>query len=58
MWKQFTVQGNTQYLEMLPKILERYNNTKHSSIQMTPTEDSKKKMKELFTLIYMVIWNK
>ena len=43
MWKQFTVQGNTQYLEMLPKILKQYNNTKHSSIKMSPTEASEKK---------------
>ena len=42
MWKQFTIQGNTQYLDMLPKILKQYNNTKHSSIKMTPTEASKK----------------
>ncbi|KAL9955542.1 hypothetical protein ACROYT_G036880 [Oculina patagonica] len=43
MYKQFTIQGNTQYLEMLPKIVKEYNNTKHSSIKMTPTEASKKK---------------
>ena len=43
MWKQFTVQGNTQYLDILPKILNQYNNTRHSSIKMTPTEASKKK---------------
>ena len=43
MWKQFTVQGNTQYLEMLPKLVKQYNNTKHSSIKMTPIEASKKK---------------
>ena len=42
MWKQFTVQGDTQYLSTLPKILEQYNNTKHSSIKMTPVEASKK----------------
>ena len=42
MWKQFTIQGNTQYLDMLPKISKQYNNTKHSSIRMTPTEASKK----------------
>ena len=41
MWKQFTVQGNTQYLDI--KILEQYNNTNHSSIKMTPVEASKKK---------------
>ena len=43
MWKQFTVQGNTQCLDILPKILKQYNNTKHSSIKMTPVEASKKK---------------
>ena len=43
MWKQFTVQGNTQDLNKLPQISTKYNNTKHSSIEMTPTEASKKK---------------
>ena len=43
MWKQFTVQGNTQYLDMLPKLVKQYNNIKHSSIKMTPAEASKKK---------------
>ena len=57
MWKQFTVQGNTQYLDMLPKLVKQYNNTKHSSIKMTPAEASKKK-NGLFTLICMVIWSK
>ena len=42
MWKQ-SLQGNTQYLDILPKILKQYNNTKHSSIKMTPVEASKKK---------------
>ena len=41
MWKQFTVQGI--YLDILPKILSQYNNSKHSSIKMTPIEASKKK---------------
>ena len=43
MWKQFTVQGNTMYLNMLPKLVNQYNNTKHSSIKMTPIEASNKK---------------
>ena len=43
MWKQLTVQGNTVYLDIQPKILKQYNNTKHSSIKMTPVEASKKK---------------
>ncbi|PFX12740.1 putative uncharacterized transposon-derived protein F54H12.3 [Stylophora pistillata] len=43
MWKQFTIQNNTVYTDILPKILEKYNNTKHRSIGMTPVEASKKK---------------
>ena len=30
-------------LDMLPKLVKQYNNTKHSSTKMTPTEASKKK---------------
>ncbi|PFX13110.1 putative uncharacterized transposon-derived protein F54H12.3 [Stylophora pistillata] len=43
MWKQFTIQNNTQYLDILPRMVEKYNNRKHRSIGMTPTEASKKK---------------
>ena len=43
MWKQFTIQGNRQYLDFFPKILKQYNNTKHSSIKMEPIEASNKK---------------
>ena len=61
MWKQFTVQGNTQYIEILPKILHECNNTKHSSIKMTPVEASKKtKLRDCFillNLIYLVTLN-
>ena len=43
MWKQFTIQNNTQYLDILPKILKEYNNQKHTSIKMSPVEASLKK---------------
>ena len=43
MWKQFTVQNNTVYIDMLPGLVKEYNNTKHRSIGMTPVEASKKK---------------
>ena len=45
MWKQFTAQGNTMYLDILPMLLKQYNMSKHSSIKMTPTEARKKKNK-------------
>ena len=42
MWNSSQFQGNTMYLDMLPKILKQYN-TKHSSVKMTPTDASEKK---------------
>ena len=43
MWKQFTAQNTTQHLDILPKLLKEYNNTKHRLIKMIPVEASKKK---------------
>ena len=42
MWKMFSANNNTVYWDKLDKLLDDYNNTKHSSIKMTPTEASKK----------------
>ena len=43
MWKKFTEQSSTEYLDLLPDILNEYNNHYHRSIKMTPIEASKKK---------------
>ena len=53
MWKQFTLQSNTQYLSILPKILKQYNNTKDNSIKMTPVEASKKKNE---STVYFILY--
>ena len=45
MWKMFTVNNNTVYWDKLDKLVNDYNNTRHSSIKMTPVEASKKKNK-------------
>ena len=41
MYKQFTIQNNTVYIDILPKILSSYNNSKHRSIGMTPNQARK-----------------
>ena len=38
MYKQFTIKNNTVYIDILPKILSSYNNSKHRSIRMTPIQ--------------------
>ena len=43
MWKYFTDNNTNVYIDILPDLVEDYNNTKHSSIKMTPVEASRKK---------------
>ena len=43
MWKYFTDSNTNIYVDILPDLVEDYNNTRHSSIKMTPVEASKKK---------------
>ena len=43
MWKYFTDNNTYTYIDILPDLVEDYNNTKHSTIKMTPVEASKKK---------------
>jgi len=43
MWKIFSEQSSSFYLDILPEILREYNNDYHSSIKMTLIQASKKK---------------
>ena len=42
MFKYFTASNTNKYIDVLDDFVERYNNTRHSSIKMTPVEASKK----------------
>ena len=43
MWKYFTDNNTYTYMDILPDLVNDYNNTRHSSIKITPVEASKKK---------------
>ena len=43
MWKYFTDNNTYTYIDVLPDLVEDYNNTVHSSTKLTPVEASKKK---------------
>ena len=45
MWKYFTDNNTYKYIDVLPDLVEDYNNTVHSSTKLTPKEASKKKNK-------------
>ena len=40
MWRHFAASSTNIYINVLPQLLEDYNNAKHQSIGMTPTEAS------------------
>jgi len=42
MFKYFTANNTKKYIDVLDDFVEKYNNTRHSSIKMTPVEASKK----------------
>ena len=41
MWKRFTAENTRNWINMLDKLLNEYNNKYHSTIKMTPVEASK-----------------
>jgi len=46
MWKRFTAENTRNWIDMIDKLVYEYNNTKHRTIKMTPTEASKKENEE------------
>ena len=59
MWKMFTANNSTVYWDKIDKLVDDYNNTKHSSVKMTPNEASKKENEEkVFVNLYgdLIYW--
>lgn len=52
MWKEFSMQGNYHWLDILKQIVKKYNNTKHRTIGMKPSEVTKKNEQELLNTAY------
>ena len=38
MWKYFTANSTQKYIDVLPNMVEKYNNTYHRSIKLTPSD--------------------
>ena len=45
MFKYFSANNTKKYIDILDEMVNNYNNTKHSSIKMTPVEASDEKNK-------------
>jgi Integrase core domain len=53
MWKQFSLNGNYKWLELLPILINKYNSTVHRTINLKPDEvNSKNIEKKLLNTVY------
>lgn len=50
MWKQFSLLGSYKWVDIIDELVIIYNNTKHSTIQMTPQDVTVRNEKHLRTL--------
>ena len=41
MWNYFTANDTQKYIDVLPSMVEKYNNTYHRSIKLNPTDARK-----------------
>lgn len=58
MWKYFTANNTKKYIDILDKLVDRYNNTIHSSIKMTPVLASKKQNEPtVYRNLYPLVMN-
>src|SRR5436190_5723270 len=48
MWEMFSAQGSYKWLDLLPKLLKRYNNKVHRSIGMKPVDVNSKSAGEVY----------
>jgi hypothetical protein len=52
MWKEFNYHGHYRWINLLDNIIQKYNNSKHRTIGMKPSEVKKKHEKKLLNTVY------
>ena len=52
MWKQFTIQGSYKWVNILDDLVTSYNDSKHRTIKMKPTEVNKENEQTLLETVY------
>lgn len=52
MWKQFSLQGNYKWLNILQPLVTKYNDTIHRTIKMKPNEVNKRNELEILQTVY------
>ena len=52
MWKYFTANNTRRYVDVLPRLLQSYNNTRHSSLKTSPASINETNVKTTFQTLY------
>ena len=52
MWRYFYAKGTYKWVDVLDKLVQNYNNTKHSAILMKPSAVTKKNEAEVWTTLF------
>ncbi|KAJ8909408.1 hypothetical protein NQ315_010993 [Exocentrus adspersus] len=52
MWKQFSLRGNYKWIDILQDIVTKYNNTKHKTIRLKPSQVNNRNAKRILQTTY------
>lgn len=52
MWKVFSLNGSYKWIDILPKLIMEYNDTKHRTIRMKPNQVDKQNEQHLLNTVY------
>lgn len=52
LWQSFSASGNYKWIDFLPKVVIRYNNTKHSTTKMKPSDVNSLNANQLLNTVY------
>lgn len=55
MWKEFSTNGSYKWIDILPTLTETYNNSKHRTIKIKPSEVNAANEKHLLSTIYSYV---
>lgn len=56
MWKKFSYNGSYKWINLLQKLVDEYNNTKHRTIRMKPIDVNTNNEKNLLATVYNRNW--
>ncbi|GJQ66449.1 hypothetical protein Trydic_g13274 [Trypoxylus dichotomus] len=55
LYKAFSLRGSYKWIDILPRVTDKYNNTKHRTIKMKPCDVTTKNEQHLLSIVYSSI---